>query len=65
MHGTKICRRRVPNISYLLVSDNCFLFFKENEQKTHAMKDILTLYGEASGQEVNYKCEIFYFSRNV
>lgn len=64
LHGVSICQG-APMVSHLLFADDSFLFFRANEGETRAMKDILRIYEEASGQEVNFaKSEVF-FSRNV
>ena len=62
--GTKICRR-APSVSHLLFADDCFLFFKADENQTNVMKNILTTYETTSGQAISLpKSEIF-CSRNV
>jgi len=61
---TKICRR-APSVSHLLFADDCFLFFKADENQTNVLKNILTTYETASGQAISLpKSEIF-CSRNV
>jgi len=35
--GTKFCRQ-APSVSHLLFADDCFLFFKANEEQAHVMK---------------------------
>ena len=62
--GTKICRR-APSVSHLLFADDCFLFFKADENQTNVLKNILTTYETTSGQAISLpKSEIF-CSRNV
>ena len=61
---TRVCRRARP-VSHLLFADDCFLFFRAEEDEAHIMKNILLTYEKASGQSISLpKSEIFY-SRNV
>ena len=62
--GTIICRR-APSVSHFLFADDCFLFFKADENQTNVMKNIMTTYETASSQAISLpKSEIF-CSRNV
>jgi len=62
--GTCVCRG-APLVSHLLFADDCFLFFKAEEDQTQKMKDIFLKYEATSGQSISLpKSEIFY-SRNV
>jgi len=62
--GTRVCRR-APPIFHLLFADDCFLFFRAQEDEAHIMKNILLTYEVASSQSISLpKSEIFY-SRNV
>ncbi|GAU34086.1 hypothetical protein TSUD_255820 [Trifolium subterraneum] len=63
IHGIKICRG-APSVSHLLFADDCFLFCRANLSETRKLMEILEVYEQASGQEINLtKSEVF-FSRN-
>lgn len=62
--GTKVCRQ-APSVSHLLFADDCFLFFKANEDQAHVMKHILSTYELASGQAISLPKSEIYCSRNV
>ena len=62
--GTKVCRQ-APSVSHLLFADDCFLFFKANEDQAHVMKDIFSTYELASGQAISLRKSEIYCSRNV
>lgn len=64
LHGVKICRQ-APVVTHLLFANDCFLFFKANDQESNIMKSILQVYGVAFGQEINYSKSEVFFSRNV
>jgi len=61
--GTKVCRQ-APSVSHLLFADDCFLFFKANEDQAHVMKNILSTYELASGQVISLSKSEIYCSRN-
>ncbi|KAK2450768.1 hypothetical protein QL285_009870 [Trifolium repens] len=64
LHGVKICRG-APLVSHLLFVDDCFLFCRANLDETNHLMQILKMYEQASGQEINMtKSEVF-FSRNL
>lgn len=50
--GTSICRG-APLVSHLLFADDCFLFFKAEENQAQVMKNILNVYEAASGQAIS------------
>ena len=62
--GTKVCRQ-APSVSHLLFADDCFLFFKANEEHAHVMKNILSTYELASGQASRLPKSEIYCSCNV
>lgn len=57
--------RRAPIISHLLFADDSFLFFRAKDGEAQALKNILTTYAEASGQQINLQKSEIYFSKNV
>ncbi|GAU48097.1 hypothetical protein TSUD_238360 [Trifolium subterraneum] len=64
LHGVRICRG-VPDVSYLLFADDCFLFCRANVAEVNELVRILHTYETTSGQEVNLlKSEVF-ISRNM
>jgi len=52
INGTRICRG-APTVSHLLFADDCFLFFGASKHEAMEMKNILSVYEAASGQEIN------------
>jgi hypothetical protein len=64
LHGVQICRGP-PTVSHLLFTDDCFLFCRSDLDETNQLMQILKIYEEATGQEINLtKSEVF-FSRNL
>ena len=64
IHGCRVARG-APTISHLFFADDCFIYFRANEQETKVVKQILEEYGIASGQRVNFTKSSISFSRNV
>nr|DAD46191.1 TPA_asm: hypothetical protein HUJ06_004421 [Nelumbo nucifera] len=50
----RICRG-APSVSHLLFADDRFFLFKVEERECNAMKNILKVYEEASGQAINFQ----------
>jgi hypothetical protein len=58
----KICPR-APGVSHLLFADDTLLFFKATVQEAEQVKEIVEVYGRATGQLINHgKCSTM-FSR--
>lgn len=53
IHGCRIAIG-APYISHLPFTNDCYLFFRANETKADAMKNILQRYASISGQIVNF-----------
>lgn len=53
LNGQKIICRKAPSVSHILFVDDCFLFFKADENQTNVMKNILTTYETTSGQAIS------------
>lgn len=64
LHGATVARG-TPSITHIFFADDCFLFFKATDQKACLMKNILIMYGSASGQIVNYSKSSISFSANA
>ncbi|XP_024033517.1 uncharacterized protein LOC112095650 [Citrus clementina] len=64
LYGVRIARG-APSLTHLFFADDCFLFFKAIPQEAQVLKTILSLYGAASGQRVNYNKSSISFSANV
>ncbi|GAU14634.1 hypothetical protein TSUD_96980 [Trifolium subterraneum] len=64
LHGIKICRG-APAVSHLLFADDCFLFCRSNLSEIRKLMEILKIYEEASGQEINLSKSEVFFSRNI
>lgn len=52
-------------VSHLFFADDLMLFSKANEKGSEAIKDVLDLFCEESGQMVNYEKSCIYFSPNI
>ena len=52
-------------VSHLFFADDLMLFAKANEKGSEAIKDVLDLFCEESGQRVNYEKSCIYFSPNI
>ncbi|KAH9718961.1 reverse transcriptase domain-containing protein [Citrus sinensis] len=64
LHGVKVARG-APMISHLFFADDSFLFFKATHNEAALVKQVLTVYGKASGQVVNFSKSSISFSANV
>lgn len=64
LHGVKVARR-APVVSHLFFADDSFLFFRTNQTEASTIKQILAIYGGASGQLVNFTKSFISFSANV
>ncbi|XP_024042043.1 uncharacterized protein LOC112099165 [Citrus clementina] len=64
LHGVKVARG-APVVSHLFFADDCFLFFKATNSEAHVIKRILEVYGQGSGQMVNFSKSSISFSSNV
>lgn len=64
IHGERVARG-APAVTHLFFDDDCFLFFKANQQEACLVKDMLAIYGRASGQMVNFNKSSISFSANV
>lgn len=61
LHGVKVTRS-APEVTHLFFADDSFLFFCANQAEASAVKHILTTYGCASGQLVNFTKSSISFS---
>lgn len=64
LHGVRITRG-APSVSHLFFADDSFLFFRANNNEASLIKQLLEIYGRASGQEVNFNKSSISFSTNV
>lgn len=64
LHGVRITRG-APSVSHLFFADDSFLFFRANNNKASLIKQLLEIYGRASGQKVNFNKSSISFSTNV
>ncbi|XP_071939954.1 uncharacterized protein [Coffea arabica] len=62
--GVKICRDSLV-ISHLFFADDSLLCCKATGREALKVKSILTKYGNASGQVVNYEKSALFFSKNT
>ncbi|KAL0440469.1 UNVERIFIED_CONTAM: hypothetical protein Slati_2529900 [Sesamum latifolium] len=57
--------REAPRVSHLLFAENTIIFVHAREETMSAIKQILTAYGKASGQEINFEKSSMVVSQNV
>lgn len=53
LHGGKVCCRS-PMVSHLFFEDDCLLFCRATRLEVQALKSVLILYEQISGQAINY-----------
>jgi len=58
------CTRRAPLVSHLFFADDSILFYRASEANCLKIKEILEVYGKASGQQVNFEKSSITFSPN-
>ena len=64
INGSKISAT-APVITHLLFADDSFLFFKADAIEATAVKELLNVYEQQSGQSVNFQKSGVFFSSNV
>ncbi|XP_026399311.1 uncharacterized protein LOC113295170 [Papaver somniferum] len=62
--GVQICKN-APFINHLLFTDDCMVFCKANLSEAQNLKDILNLFGNTSGQLINFSKSGVFFSKNT
>ncbi|XP_026416197.1 uncharacterized protein LOC113311589 [Papaver somniferum] len=62
--GIKICKS-APSISHLLFVDDCMVFCKANMTEAQNIMDILKMFGDNSGQLINFNKSGVFFSNNT
>nr|XP_023894814.1 uncharacterized protein LOC112006735 [Quercus suber] len=64
IHGVAICRK-APMISHLLFADDSLLFYKASQKEVQVINELLQTYADASGQIINMKKSLVFFSNNT
>lgn len=64
LHGVKICRH-APSISHMLFADDNYLYVRADEEDVLRVLDLLQVFENASGQNVNLMKSTVFFSSNV
>ena len=64
LHGVTIARG-APTVSHIFFADDSFIFFRANVNEAASIKELLAVYGRASGQVVNSNKSSISFSANV
>ncbi|XP_062014154.1 uncharacterized protein LOC133730612 [Rosa rugosa] len=62
--GISICDG-APMVNHLLFADDSMLYANANLQACQEISNVLTVYGKASGQQVNFRKSSVTFSKNV
>lgn len=52
-----------PHVTHLLFADDSIVFLEGSQSNLHALKDILSIYQEASGQKVNLQKSSIFFGK--
>ena len=55
--------RTGPNITHLLFADDSIVFLEGSQTNLEALRDILQVYGQASGQRVNLQKSSIFFGK--
>ncbi|KAL8106853.1 hypothetical protein AgCh_023591 [Apium graveolens] len=64
LHGIRVCRK-APIISHMLFADVSYLYCKADEVEAAKIIELLDIYEQASGQQVNRGKSSVFFSTNV
>lgn len=62
IHGFKASRNG-PSISHMFFADDSLIFCKTNDQECRNLLEILSIYGRALGQRVNFRSRLLLFLR--
>ncbi|XP_050211528.1 uncharacterized protein LOC126661709 [Mercurialis annua] len=57
--------RRSPEVSHLLFTDDSLLFFQANRSQAKKVSELLSLYCDASGQQINRNKSSIFYGRNI
>uniref|UniRef100_A0A5B7BN08 Reverse transcriptase domain-containing protein n=1 Tax=Davidia involucrata TaxID=16924 RepID=A0A5B7BN08_DAVIN len=64
IHGISVARN-APRVSHLFFADDSLLFANATENQASEISRIISMYGAASGQQVNFEKSAISFSANV
>jgi hypothetical protein len=64
LNGVKVASS-APTTSHLLFADDSLLFFRANEENAVVVKEVLNVYCEASGQQINTDKSSIHFAQGV
>lgn len=62
--GVKICKR-APIINHMLFADDSYVYCKANREEADKVRELLSSFEQATGQQVNYGKSSIFFSSNV
>lgn len=57
--------RSGPAISHMFFADVSLIFYKANEQECRNLLEVLSIYGRASGQRVNFQKSVITFNKGT
>lgn len=64
LHGCKIANS-APIVTHLFFADDSYLFFRATVTEAQCIKECLSLYEKATGQQINFQKSSISFSRNT
>ncbi|KAL0331665.1 UNVERIFIED_CONTAM: putative mitochondrial protein [Sesamum angustifolium] len=64
LQGVAVCRR-APRVSHLLFADDTLIFCQATVEAALCILEVLDIFGQAAGQEINFAKSSVVFSRNT
>lgn len=60
-----IVARSAPSVSHMFFADDCYIFFKASVESANRVLEMLKIFENASGQQINAEKSMVFFSRNT
>lgn len=64
LHGAHVYKR-APILSHILFADDCFLFVSATKEEVDTLRNVLFVYEDAFGKQVNHQKSEMFFCKNV